>query len=120
VRPQIKETSAPNSRPERTIPPTPEISLVDLTEEDTVPYSNNDTNNHSTEDDEIQIIREIPLAPVNDAIGDDPSLESLISYTPPLELEPLDPETEYRQEINNIFFNLDQYARAVFGVPLSL
>jgi len=75
-----------------------EIFLVDLTEENTVPYLN-ENGFHSNHD--IEIIEEIPPAPLNNFFENN------------LYLERLDPDIEYRQNLTRIFINLEEYTRSI-------
>jgi len=84
--------------------PTP---ILDLTEEETIPFNDNTTDSES----EIEILNELP--PAFSHLPDTPPARS-----PSTELEPLDPETEYGQNISRIFFDIDQYARSVFSDSL--
>jgi len=83
------------------------VPLIDLTEENTVPFDNDHSEN------EIEILDVLPSTSSNSL--NTPSAELL-----PLELEPLDPETEFRQNITRIFFDIDQYARSIFGDSLPM
>jgi len=111
VAPIIRETPEP-------VPRGPAVPLVDLTEEsipvlditeeNTIPLNNS----AADDEDEIEILNVLPLTSLN-SLNTPP-----VEQSPP-ELEPLDPETEYRQNITRIFFDIDQYARSVFGDSLS-
>jgi len=93
----IRETPEPESHG-------PAVPLIDITEEDTVPFNNNVVDSEN----EVEILRVLPLTTTNPP--DTTSAELL----PPVELEPLDPEIEFRQNVTRIFFDIDRYARSIF------
>jgi len=101
----LSQRRSPPPAPENPIdqrdPPVPAIPLVDLTEENTVPYLDPDS--------DIEIIeQEHPALTDNAAHSNDDT-------TP---LEPLDPDAEYHQNLTRIFVNLDEYARTVlYNIP---
>jgi len=89
--------------------------LIDLTEEDTVPY-----------DEYFDL-----YAPIEGLIDREPSTENSNFHNPPIEvidleppspvnnngednLEPLDPDSEYQRNINRMFITLNEYARNVY------
>jgi len=69
-----------------------DIPLIDISDEDTVPYIE-----HFNPYDPIEVIDLEPQDQVNE-----------------IPLEPLDPDAEYQQNIQRLFFTLDEYARNTF------
>jgi len=81
-----------NSSPLIRNPQSQKTPVVDLTDEDTIPYVN--------QFDPYEPIEVINLEP-------DTAEEE--------QLEPLDPDLEYRENIQRIFITLDEYARNTFN-----
>jgi len=77
-------------------------SRVDLTEEDTIPLLNNDIGSMENNND-IEILNSEP-----------PAFPNLRNENT-LNLESLNSDTEYRQNLTRIFVNLDQYARSILN-----
>jgi len=74
----------------------PTVPLVDLTEEEAIPVINLVEEDVERLDDDVEILEVLPR--INENIQN---------------LEPLDPNAEYRQNITRIFITLDQYERSV-------
>jgi len=102
VRPQLREPPVLEIQLKRRDLFVREIFLVDLTEEDTIPYLN-ENDLHSNHD--IEIIEKIPPVPLNNLLEND------------LYLEPLDPDLECYQNLTRIFINLEEYARNILYDP---
>jgi len=104
VSPLTRETTEPENRG----PPIPlvdltegnNITVVDLSDEDTLPL-----HGHRENSNDIEIINTYSLASS--------------SHKDTVDLEPLVPDIEYNQNISHIFFTIDQYARSVFDNPPS-
>jgi len=106
-----QEVRPENQRPQ----PDPAIPIVDITDDDTVPYCG-PINDES--DDEILILSDLPLNHNN------VELEEQLNYNradtffdPPINiepLEPLDPDIEFRENVARIFINLEEYAQNIF------
>jgi len=109
VAPRTRELTEPETRG-------PAVPLIDLTDENTIPLIDlfqDDT--HHRDSDLIDIGGDSDIEILNSELSTSPDVHN---ENPPA-LEPLDPDTEYRQNISRIFINLDRYARSVFdNLPL--
>jgi len=75
----------------------PAVPLIDLTGEETVPLIDLVDGDIERPDDDVEILEVLSHTNENTQ-----------------QLEPLDPDTEYRQMITHLFVDLDQFARSIF------
>jgi len=117
VVPQFGLNSAPRNPPAQVIP------VIDLSDENMVPY--NDYFNPYDPVEEATDLEPPPQRIDREIINLEPS--EIINLEPPslvnsndeiqtndILLEPLDPDTEYQQNIHRMFITLDEYARNVY------
>jgi len=98
-------------------PPEQAIPIVDLSDDDTIPY-----NEFFNPYDPVEEPRlESPPQHNNPEIINleppeiiDLRSQSPINYNNEINLEPLDPDTEYQRNIHRMFITLDEYARNTY------
>jgi len=107
--------SASHNSPPRVIP------LIDLSEEDTVPYGEFFDSYEPVEAPSLELPLQNNEPPEVIDLSSRDEIPEVIDLEPDLldgrnnetNLEPLDPDAEYRENINRIFITLDEYARNI-------
>jgi len=115
VVPQLNLNSTPRN------PSAQAISVIDLSDEDTVPYNEYFDPYDPVEEPNLEpsplhnnqeIINRVPPEIIN--------LEPILpdNQSEEIKLEPLDPDAEYQRNIHRMFITLDEYARNIYILAL--